>query len=167
MKTSRFIVMIAFLSAAAFWPRAGIAQSAKDSAAIASVKEMVSKQQYSFKAQTVTPLPGRLRQLTSDYDLQVSKETIVASLPYFGRAYSATPGSSGGGIQFTAKDFQYTSTEKKKGGWNIIIRFKDAGDTQQMQLSIFNNGTASLQVTSNNRQPISFNGYITAPVQKN
>jgi hypothetical protein len=167
MKISTFIIPIFFLSLAAFCPAASVAQSNNEVASIAATKEMVSNQQYIFKAQTVTPLSGRLRQLTSDYDLQVSKETIVGNLPYFGRAYSATPGSSGGGIQFTAKDFHYTATEKKKGGWNIVIKCKDAGDTQQLQLAIFTNGTASLQVTGNNRQPVSFNGYIMAPAQKN
>ena len=167
MKTIRFFVIMALIPAAAFYPAAGKAQSNKNAAATASVIEMVSNRQYVFKAQTVTPLSGGLRQLTSDYDLQVSPATIIADLPYFGRAFSAAPGASGGGIQFTSKDFQYLSTEKKKAGWNIIITFKDAGDTKQMRLSIFTNGTASLQVTSNNRQAISFNGYIAAPAQKN
>ena len=163
MKKHHFLLLLAAgLLAAVLQPQFSVAQNKKDSAKIAKITELIVSQHYAFKAQTATPLAGRLRQLTSEYDLQVSKDVIVSQLPYFGRAYSAPINPSDGGIQFTSKDFEYTLTDKKKGGWDVTIKFKDAKDVQQMQLSIFNNGTASLQVTSNNRQAISFNGYITS-----
>ena len=143
-------------------PRYAAAQSKKDSIQTAAVKEMVSGQRYTFRAQNVTPLGGRLRQLSNNDELRVTKDQISSDLPYFGRAYNASPGSSGG-IQFTSKDFAYSISNKKKDGWNVVIQFKDAQDVKQMQLSIFSNGSASLQVLSNNRQSISFNGYIAAP----
>ena len=161
------LLAAACLLTATFTPRLSMAQSKKDSAKIAALTALINNQQYAFKAQSVTPLSGRLRQLTSDYDLQVDKDAIVAQLPYFGRAYSAPINPADGGIQFTSKDFEYVITNKKKGGWDVTIKYKDAGDTKQMQLGIFNNGTASLQVTSNNRQSISFNGYIAAPPKRN
>ena len=161
MKKNNLLFAMLLLLAAIAAPRFSVAQN-KDSLKAAATKDLIANQDYTFKAQTTTPLSGRLRQLTSDYSLQVSKDAIISQLPYFGRAYSAPINPSDGGIQFTSKDFEYTLTEKKKNGWNISIKFKDAKDVQQMQLSIFSNGTASLQVTSNNRQPISFNGYITA-----
>src|SRR6185436_11302977 len=64
------------------------------------IKNLIDSQKYVFKAQMVYPLGGRSRNLTSDYDLRVTKESVVSYLPYFGRAYSATPGSSSGGIDF-------------------------------------------------------------------
>ncbi|MEO5593959.1 MAG: DUF4251 domain-containing protein [Chitinophagaceae bacterium] len=164
MKKNNFsLVLMIGLLAAVLVPKFSLAQSKKDSLKIAAIKELIANQAYVFKAQSTTPLSGRLRQLTSEYDLQVAKDTIISHLPYFGRAYSAPINPSDGGIQFTSKDFDYKLTDKKKGGWNVAIKFKDAKDVQQMQLSIFNNGTASLQVISNNRQSISFNGYIAAP----
>ncbi|HEY6082088.1 MAG TPA: DUF4251 domain-containing protein, partial [Chitinophagaceae bacterium] len=66
----------------------------------------------------------------------------------------------GGGIQFKSRNFDYTVTEGKRGGWNILIRPKDVKDIQQLSLSVTTSGYASLQVISNSRQPISFNGYI-------
>jgi hypothetical protein len=163
MKKHNFLLLLATcLLTAVLQPQFSVAQNKKDSVKIAKVTELIVNQHYTFKAQTTTPLSGRLRQLTSDYDLQVSKDVIISQLPYFGRAYSAPINPSDGGIQFTSKDFEYTLTDKKKGGWDVTIKFKDVKDVQQMQLSIFNNGTASLQVTSNNRQAISFSGYITS-----
>ena len=146
-------------------PAAGFAQSTKaekQAAKTAAIKNLVDSQSYVFKAQSAMPMSGRSRQLTSDYDLKVTKDQVVSYLPYFGRAYSAPIDPSQGGIQFTSKDFDYTTTPRKKGGWDIQIKPKDNRDVQQMSLTISEDGYASLQVTSINRQPISFSGYITA-----
>lgn len=128
-----------------------------------TIGSMLEKKQYTFKAQSVTPMSGRFRQLTSEYDLQVSPDKVVSFLPYFGRAFNAVPGASNGGLQFTATNFTHTVQQGKKGKWIITLKFKDAADVNQMMLTAYDNGTASLQVTSNNRDPISFNGYIAAP----
>ncbi|MBS1665733.1 MAG: DUF4251 domain-containing protein, partial [Bacteroidetes bacterium] len=158
---------------AAILPSAANAQSSttqspadKKAAQLAAVKDLVESQNYVFKAQTVMPMAGSTRQLTSDYSLKVTKENIVSYLPYFGRAYTAPMDPSKGGIQFTSKDFDYTLTPGKKQGWTILIKPKDYRDVQQMTLSISSAGYATLQVTSTNRQPISFNGQIVKPSQK-
>jgi len=165
MKKYSFSAIISALLLALLLP-AGMMAQKKDSIKAAAIREMVTNQQYTFKAQTASPLAGRLRQLTTDYDLKVSKEQIVAYLPYFGRAYSAPLDPSKGGIQFTSKDFDYKLMERKKGGWNVSIKTKDIAEAQQMELTIFSDGTASLQANSTNRQSISFNGYITTDKKK-
>ena len=131
-----------------------------------SVKNILDGRSYVFIPQTMLPLSGRARQLTSYYDFDVSKETIVSSLPYIGRAYTAPIDPSEGGIDFTSTNFEYTTTERKKGGWDVSIKPKDAKDVQQLFLTISEKGYATLQVTSNSRQGISFNGYITERSQK-
>lgn len=138
----------------------------KKAANLAAIKNMVESQNYVFKAQTVMPMSGRTRQLTSDYDVKITKEKIVSYLPYFGRAYSAPMDPTQGGIQFTSKDFDYTLTPGKKDGWTVLIKPKDYRDVQQMTLAISSTGYASVQVTSTSRQPISFNGVIVAPRSK-
>jgi uncharacterized protein DUF4251 len=125
-----------------------------------AVKNMVESQNFVFKAQTANPMSGRTRQLTSEYDLKVLKDSIIAYLPYFGRAYSPPVNPSEGGIQFTSTQFEYKKTNRKKGGWDIQIIPKDGKDVRQLDLRISENGSASLVVSSNNRQSISFNGYI-------
>lgn len=135
----------------------------KQAAKEASIKSLVDSQNYVFVAQSALPLSGRTRQLTSDYDVKVTKASIISYLPYFGRAYQAPIDPTQGGIQFTSKDFEYTATPGKKGGWDIKIKPKDNKDIQQLTLGISASGYGSLQVLSTNRQPISFNGYIKAP----
>lgn len=138
----------------------------KDAEKIAQVKNLVDSQNYVFVAQSAMPMSGRVRQLTPDFDLKVTKNSIVSYLPYFGRAYTPPIDPTKGGIQFTSKDFEYTATPKSKGGWDVLIKPKDYRDVQQMNLSISSTGYATLQVTSTSRQPISFNGYIKAPKQR-
>jgi hypothetical protein len=105
------------------------------------------------------------RALTSDYDVTVSDGKLVVYLPYFGQAYSAPRDLNDGGIKLTTTDFDYNAVANKKGGWDIIIKPKKTTintvkDVQIMRLNVSNDGYASLQVNSTNRQPISFNGYI-------
>ncbi|WP_375303724.1 DUF4251 domain-containing protein [Niastella sp. OAS944] len=122
---------------------------------------MVEAQNYVFKAQSALPTGGATRQLTGDFDLRISKDTILSDLPYFGRAFTAPLNPSEGPLRFTSTDFQYAVSNRKKGGWNVTITPKDVQDPRQLTMSIFDNGTASVVVTSYNRQPISFNGYVT------
>jgi hypothetical protein len=135
----------------------------KKAAKQAAIKNMVEGQNYVFQAQQALPLGGRTRQLTTEYDLKVTKESITSYLPYFGRAYTAPIDPTKGGIQFTSKDFDYTLTPNKKDGWTAVIKPKDNRDVQQMTLNISSEGYTSLQVTSVNRQPISFSGIVVAP----
>lgn len=127
-----------------------------------TIKNIVETQDFIFKAQMVMPLDAASRQLEPNYyDVKVSKKTLEVFLPYFGRAYSVTTYPSDGGINFNSAKFDYKVTENKKGGWDISIKPEDAITTRELSFNIFKNGFAELQVISDNRQPISFHGYIT------
>jgi hypothetical protein len=126
-----------------------------------AIRSLLDSKNFVFKAQSVSPTGGSIRQLTSEYDVRVSGDTVRTFLPYFGRAYSAPIGATSGGINFTSTDVDYQFKEGKKGRVEILIRPKDAQDVRQMLLSVSKSGYASLQVLSNNRQPISFNGIVT------
>src|SRR5476651_414263 len=129
---------------------------------------MLDNRNYIFNANFVNPMRGGGRNLTSEYDVSVSKDTIVAYLPYFGQAYLANYGGTDNGIKFTWTHFGYKDTPGKKGNREILItptdpKDKNAGDplgVQSLRLSISTDGYASLQVTNFNRDPISFNGTI-------
>ena len=138
----------------------------KKAAEAALITKIITGQNYLFTAQSVTPMGGRFRQLTTEYTVKVSKDTVISDLPYFGRSYSADIGNSEAGIHFTSTNFEYQITERKKGGWDITIKFKDVKDAQQFSFSVFDSGSASLQVTSTNKQPISFNGYVSEKKNK-
>ena len=126
-----------------------------------TVKTSVESKQFIFHAQTAMPTSGRSRQLTSEYDLRIFPDSLVSNLPFYGRAYSVPYGSSDGGFHFTSTKFEYTATPGKKRGWDISIKPKDVTDFREFSLSLSDDGYGTLQALSNNRQPMSFTGYIT------
>lgn len=111
-------------------------------------------------------LNGGLINLTSSYDVKLTNDTLTAYLPYFGQAFSAPINNANdGGIKFTSTKFDYTVTQKKKGGFEIMIRPNDLqprapSDVLQMILSVGEGGWASLQITLLTRQRISFSGIV-------
>jgi hypothetical protein len=132
----------------------------RDSLKAVSVTNMMAAKDYVFKAESVSPVKGGIKHLSGDYTLIVSNDTVVADLPYYGRAYQAGYGSSDGGIKFTSTNFEYAVTHSKKDEWDVNLKPKDYKNVQLMILTIFDNSRATLRVNSHNRQPISFDGYI-------
>jgi hypothetical protein len=124
------------------------------------IKSMIDSSRFVFEADRVNPLRGRTRYLTSTYDVTVKKDSVESFLPYFGRAYQAPMDPSKGGIQFTSTDFSYNTEAKGDNGWDVVIKPEDYNEVQEMRFSIFNNGSASLNVMSTHRDPISFTGHI-------
>lgn len=135
-------------------------KESRDNDKTEKVKTLIESKSFTFVAQSVTPMRGGTRQLTTTYNLKVLPDKVDADLPYFGRAYTAPINSSDAGIRFTSTDFEWTVKESKKKGWDITIKPKGAKDVRLAILSVSRNGYASLQVTSQNRQPISYQGYI-------
>jgi len=127
------------------------------------VQNAVQAKEFVFKAQTVMPMSGGSRQLTTEYDVKFLGDSIVSYLPYFGRAYTASYSSQDGGINFTSTKFDYKAKAGKKGAWEVTVKPKDAKEIQEMNFTISENGSASLRVTSTNKQPISFHGHIAKP----
>lgn len=173
MKTSiRYYFLCAILLAGLNIVYAQNIKQDKKAAKIEAIKTMVNNANYIFRANYVNPQRGGNKALTSDYDLKVTKDTITAFLPYYGRAYVAPINPSEGGIKFTSTNFIYTTKNNKAGSWDILIKPKlnsnnDLKDVQQLRLNISSGGYASLSVISTNREPISFNGYIEEIKVKN
>lgn len=136
------------------------AQEETKNATANATTNLVNSKRYVFVAETVTPMGGGMRSLTSYYDFTVAGDTLISGLPYFGRSYSAPMSSSDAGINFKSTEFSYTIKEKEKGGWDIEIEPQRVASAKKINLFISDNGYASLQVISNNRQPISFSGHI-------
>ena len=123
-------------------------------------KELITSKRFVFNAESVLPSGGRLRILNSGEQVDLNGDALTTDLPFFCRAYSAPINSSEGGFHFTSTDFDYNVKERKRGGWDVSIKPRDNSDVRQLYLNVSPGGAASLQVTSNNREFISFNGHI-------
>jgi hypothetical protein len=126
-----------------------------------AIQRMIEERKFVFVANTAVPLRGMIiQQLNYPYDLRFSGDSLIAELPYFGRAFVAPMHPAEGGIRFISTENEYTVQQRKKGGWDISVKPSGRTDVRQMNLTVFVNGRASLRVTNNNRDPITFHGYI-------
>lgn len=147
--------------------------------------KIVTDKHYTFVANTALPMNnmevnailnsmpgaqgggGAINLSGNQYDLKVTQDSIVAYLPYYGRAFSAPYNSNEGGIKFTSKDFTYKESKNKKGYYIIQINTKDVRrENFRLTLNITTNGYATLVASGNNKQPITFNGYLDEPSKK-
>jgi hypothetical protein len=125
------------------------------------IGNMLEEKRFVFKAETAIPMSLPSRNLSYGYDLQLNGANVVAYLPYFGTSYSAPVNPADNTLQFTSVQYGY-KISSRKGRWEVTITPSDATDVRDMQLTVFTNGRATLQVNSTRRSPISFNGYIDA-----
>ncbi len=121
---------------------------------------MVNSQRFVFVAERAAPLSGSSRQLTSNYDVTVKKDTLNSYLPYFGRAFQSPVDPSKSPLEFKSYKFSYTINQKKKSDWEVYITPKDCPGVQQFIFEIFGNGVATLNVQNTHSDPISFYGHI-------
>lgn len=150
------------------------AQTDKD-----AVTKAIFAQDYVFSARSAQPLNasdinnilsrmpgytggGTINLAGSSYDLVVKKDSIVAYLPYYGRSFSPKIGGNpdDSGIKFKSKSFGYILKNRKKGGWQIEIKPKDVKDNYTVNLTVGATGNATMIITSNNQQSITFDGNI-------
>lgn len=155
MQKNKFSTLFILLAITAGF---GNVRAQETSAAV--LKSLLATKTFVFKAQSAWPLQGTVVQLSAGYDMKVLDDSINTYLPYFGRAYQAGYATSGGGISFTSNKFDYRLKEKNKGGWELVIKPLDVRDVTLLTYSVSTGGYATLQVTSNSRQAISFYGVI-------
>jgi hypothetical protein len=124
----------------------------------------IEKPDLTFRPTTARTMGGRSINVNYSYSMRISKDTIDAYLPYFGRSYTAPTDPSQLGIRFVSTDFVYTSEVKKNGSYDIKIEPKDISNTQllglRMYFNVSNSGYGNLNVQFTNRQSISFYGTI-------
>lgn len=131
----------------------------------AQIQSVLEQKNFTFVAESVLPMRGTLRMLNERYDLQVKGDTLISDLPYFGRARTAPMNPSDVGIHFTSTKYNYDISQAGKKSRNIVIKPLDHNDVRQMILQVFDNGKATLNVTQNSKDAISYNGYIRANPQ--
>lgn len=162
MKTLRnILILVLIVSAGSNVAFSQTTRKEKKAAKEADLKKGIDTRHYTFMANYVLPQRGGARALTSEYDLRVTKDSVVSFLPFFGRAYFDVPyGGGDGGMKFTSTKFEYKLVEKKKGGWEITIEPKDVKNINKVMLFISTDGYASLSINSTNRDYITYDGYM-------
>ncbi|KMQ69585.1 hypothetical protein ACM39_00520 [Chryseobacterium sp. FH2] len=143
-----------------------------------TVTNLVTSKDFSFHAERATPtnydvinvmnsMPNststRILDLSgSNYSIDLKKDKLEVVLPYFGRVFNPSYGNTDkNGYRFTSKDFTVNSIQGKKGKWIVTIKVKDVSTVDEITIEVFKNGKAFTSIKSNDRQPISYDGYIS------
>ncbi|NOR75617.1 MAG: DUF4251 domain-containing protein, partial [Draconibacterium sp.] len=90
-------------------------RAAKEAVQIEQTKTVLENKVYVFEATQVLPSGMRSKSLTSSYEVRIENDTINCYLPFFGRAHTATYGSSQSPMIFIQPIENYTFEETKKG----------------------------------------------------
>lgn len=144
------------------------AQNAKkDKAAMKAktVQELIQSKEYKINVETAIPMSGKLVQLTSPYSVEIKNDSIYSYLPYYGRAYSI-PYGGGSGLIFQTSIGNYSEHLNKKGKHLIQFSAETTEDSFNFTLTIFSNGSATVNVNMRNRQPITFHGDLSLEKKK-
>ncbi len=125
----------------------------------ASIQKLIENKAYTFTVRSASTYDGhRINQLT-DFDLTLKNDSVLAYLPYFGRAFVADF-PSGGGIELETNIMDFKQEESKKG---YIISF-EAEDSKKRNydfiLTVGKSGYADLSVRPENKSMISYDGII-------
>jgi hypothetical protein len=110
-----------------------------------------------FVATSMAPMKGGLKLLNTPYDVTVKGDTLISFLPYTGSASSATPNDQN--LRFTSYNVKSTVKDSRKGT-QIELRLTDQNNTGTYSFFVLKNGTATLDVMSNFRDPVTYRGYI-------
>ncbi|MBX2925838.1 MAG: DUF4251 domain-containing protein [Chitinophagaceae bacterium] len=128
----------------------------------AETEQAIKTDRWIFIANQAIPQRGRAQMLTSRYTVLCNSDTIISSLPYFGRAYTAIIGETTSPLDFKSTDFSFNKndTGKRKVKRTVTIKPNDYREVQSYTFTLYLNGSAQLNVQLTNRSPISFNGTV-------
>jgi hypothetical protein len=125
------------------------------------IQPLIDSQSYVFEVEWIKPLTGAPKLDAGSYTLVVTKDTVIAYLPFFGTVYQEPVVKTSPEIKFITTKFNYEKETTDKG-WNISIKPKWRGNSDLFFLTIYKNGRAKLQVNSSTRESISYTGFIRA-----
>ena len=96
-------------------------------------------------------------QHVSNYSVTVKDGVLDSHLPFIGQAWRV-PYGGGHALNFKADIGSYRVVQTRKDGYEVRIYVKTDEDEHLYLLTVFNNGRASLDVQSGNRDRISYSG---------
>lgn len=140
-----------------------------------SLEEITASNQFTFMAERANPtnydvinvinsLPNstssRMLNLDYGYTIVLKDKELEVTLPYFGRMYNPSYDTSKNSYRFSSTDFTINKNQNKKGNYIFTISPKDVDNVRNIYIEVFKNGKAYVSIDSNDRQPISYDGYI-------
>jgi hypothetical protein len=127
------------------------------------VETLLNSKDFVFKARMANPSGMRSVNLATNPNyVKFTADMIESEMPYYGKAYASAGYGGETGLKFKGKPELFEVTKGKKN-YEIKVTVKGENDRYKLYLSVGNEGSAALSVSSNNRSNISYTGDIFAP----
>ena len=114
---------------------------------------------YKIAVNRMYPMKGSSRSVSYGYSVEVRNDSLISYLPYFGGAYNV-PYGGGKGLNFSERIGSYRESQKNNGERQIEINVTNEEDTYIYLIKVFSNGNSSIDVTSRQRDHISYYGEL-------
>ena len=122
------------------------------------VRQAVESGEFTIDIDRMYPLRGTSK-MVNNYSVKVKDDVLFSHLPFIGQAWRVPYGGDHA-LNFDAPVVNYTAVENGKDGYEIRIFVKTDEDEHLYRLTVFDNGRASLDVQSGNRDRISYSGQM-------
>ena len=123
------------------------------------IAQAINNDRWDFSADHAQPSYGRSRNIMGSYFVQCRKDTLVVSLPYYGKLNSTAGATNENPLDFKSVNSKIEKQEKKKGKWIVTIK-PDYSEVRSMSFTFFDNGSAQVNFIMTNRSGINFSGKI-------
>ena len=153
------IVIIAALTLASCSTADKVARDERRREKAGMVAESIESGRYRVGVRTAYPARGAAVQVTGDYGLEVSGDSVTVYLPYFGRGYTL-PYGGGKGLNFKALTTEYDVRKMKRGRTRVEFSTRNDEDTYRFTVDVFDNGQVSIYVQPQQRSRISYSGEL-------
>ena len=121
------------------------------------VMKAVDTHRFKIDISYMQPARGAAKQLDYGYNIRISGDTLYSNLPYYGRAFNI-PYGGGKGLVFDAPIGKTAIAHGRKGASRMEIRVSNEEDNYVYTLDVYENGKATLNVYSRERESITFSG---------
>lgn len=125
----------------------------------AKVTKALEARDYKIAVNRMYPMKGSSRSVSYGYSVEVRNDSLISYLPYFGGAYNV-PYGGGKGLNFSERIGSYRENQKNNGERQIEINVTNEEDTYIYLIKVFSNGNSSIDVTSRQRDHISYSGEL-------
>lgn len=129
------------------------------------IKNLLENRTFVFEPTHAMPLGGGSIFLSYSFDAEIKGDTLMSYLPFYGVAYRVEYGARNSAFDFT-QPIEEFNLEEISNGYRVNLEVKNKMDYLTYNFQISELGYATLNITSTNRQAISFYGQIKAPDEK-
>ena len=125
------------------------------------ISQAIADDRWDFSADYAMPSYGASRNIMGVYFVKCRKDSLIVSLPYYGKITSPAGANNANPLDFQTSGFNITKEKRKKSGWFVTIKPINS-EVRSMTFTFYENGSAQLNFVMTNRSGISFSGKVTA-----